>query len=112
MAGPASIESEAGPTLTSVVAAAGGAQVRVTLQVAGQQHLLGVFSVVGKDIQAVADVDNVDETVADDRVAPDGHLVWPAVESWILDGHRCEWGRRVPSGLCRRSGIGDIDDLQ
>jgi len=84
---------------------------------------------VTQDEQSIADVNDVDQPIADNRVAPhddlclevgiDGIRVQELVhcrgrtctEGWILGGNHWDWSRPEKPGLSWIGGIGDVDRL-
>jgi Cu+-exporting ATPase len=68
----------------------GVAEVGVALEEPDVGDLAGVRPGVPQDVQAVAHVDDVDQAVADDGIAPHGDLVRAAVERWVVGRDRGE----------------------
>src|SRR6266567_4798101 len=67
----------------------------------------GVF----EHVQAVADVDGVDQPVADDRVAPEHHLVRPAAERRVFQRHLVQRPGQEEAGLGGVGRVGQVDGL-
>src|SRR5262249_13091686 len=90
----------------------GVAQVRVTLEKLDTVYLCSVRTRVAKNIEPIPDINNVNEAVFDDGVAPHHDLVRPAAEGRILQRDGIEWRRREPAALGRMRGVEDVDRLQ
>src|SRR5215813_13708257 len=84
-------------------------QVRVSFEERHVAYLIGVRAGVAQDVQAVTDVDHVDQALVDDRVAPHNHLVGAAAEGGVLGGDRGQWLREEGPGRGRMGGVCDID---
>src|SRR6266536_6012383 len=65
----------------------GVAKVRVPLEERDAVHLVRVRPGVAEHVKAVADVDDVDQAVANDREAPHDNLVRPTREGRVLVRH-------------------------
>src|SRR5215831_10045914 len=87
------------------------AEVGVAFQEGDAGRLGGVGAGVLEHVQAVADVDGVDQPVADDRVAPEHHLVRPAAERRVLQGHAGQRVREEEAGLGGPGRVGQVDGL-
>src|SRR5215469_9888898 len=75
------------------------AKVRVSFEEIDRFHLICIGTGVLQYIQSVADVNDVDEAVIDDGVAPHHDLVRAAGEGRILVRDRGERSRGEPTGL-------------
>src|SRR5262249_30056922 len=79
----------------------GVAQVRVTLEKLDTADLCGARPRVAKNIEPIPDINDVHESVLDNRVAPHYDLVRPAAERRILQSHGMQWRGREPAVLGR-----------
>src|SRR5215472_11049886 len=66
------------------------AQVRIALKESNGIHLTVMVPGILQNVQAVPDVDHVDQAVADDRVAPEHDLVRAPAQRGVLDRYRVE----------------------
>src|SRR5215471_15003914 len=89
----------------------GVAEVGVSFKEMDAGHFACVGAGVLEDVQAVADVDGVDQSVADDRVAPEHHFVGPAAQRRVLQGHGGQWVREEEAGLGGVGRVGQVDGL-
>src|SRR5215471_4900586 len=90
----------------------GVAQVRVTLEKLDTADLCGARTCIAKNIEPIPDINDVNESVLDDRVAPHHDLVRAAAERRILQSHGIERRRREPAVLGRMRRVENVDRLQ
>src|SRR6266508_2221994 len=89
----------------------GVSEVRVPLEEGDPSDLVGVRPGVAEYVEPVPDVDDVDQTVPDDREAPHDDLVRPARERRVLVRDVGQRRGREPARLHRATRGGDFDRL-
>src|SRR5919106_715011 len=113
-AGPACVE--AGPARSSLTRGLGQpdrvAEVRVSLEEREHGDLTRAWAGVAQDVETVADVDDVDQSVADDGEAPHHDLVRAHTEGRVLVGHSGRRRRREPAALLHVRRVLDVDGLE